>query len=218
MRWLVEQLAKRHPDVVYYVETAEPVIALTIDDGPDPATTPAILDLLEQHGVRATFFVIGGRVEGNEALIERMVRDGHEIANHMMAERASIRLEPAEFERELVETHRVLSRFANVKRFRPGSGWWNDRMLETLERHDYRLALASVYPFDPQIPSSWFASRFVLWAAKPGSVIALHDAGGRGERTLETLSRVLPGLARRGYRVVPLADLERSASDATRIE
>ena len=55
--WIVAVLAKRSREVVYFAQTHEPVVALTIDDGPDPVATPKILDVLGQHGARATFFL-----------------------------------------------------------------------------------------------------------------------------------------------------------------
>ena len=205
--WIVATLARRSPQVVYFVETQERAVALTIDDGPDPVTTARILDLLRRHGAHATFFLIAGRVPGNEEVVARMVAEGHEIANHMMADRPSILLSPAEFERELMEAHRILSPFGPVRWFRPGSGWYNDAMLSVLREHGYRCALGSVYPFDPQIPSAWFATRYVLWNVHPGDVIVLHDRGGRGERTIAALTGILTELGRRGFRVVTLSEL-----------
>jgi len=64
------------------VETAVPALALTIDDGPDPEETPAILDVLRDHDSHATFFLIGSRIPGNEPLLARMRSEGHELANH----------------------------------------------------------------------------------------------------------------------------------------
>ncbi len=206
-QWIVAVLAKVSPRVLYFVETQEPVVALTIDDGPDPTTTPRILDVLRDHGARATFFLITDRVPGNEDLVTRIVREGHEIANHTTSDRPTILLSPAEFEQDLLEAHGVLSQFADVHWFRPGSGWYTPEMLTTLQRHGYRCALGSVYPFDPQIPSAWFAAHYILWNVRPGSVIVLHDHGKRGKRTAEALSAVLDALARRGYRVVTLSEL-----------
>ena len=209
--WIVAVLANRSPDVLYTVETREPVVALTIDDGPDPATTPAVLDVLRRYDAHATFFLISSRVVGNEPLVRRMVAEGHELANHLAADEPSISLAPAEFERQLTEADALLSRFAAVHWFRPGSGWYNEAMLTTLQRYGYHCALGSVYPFDPQIPSAGFATRYVLWNVHPGAVIVLHDHGTRGERTVAVLETVLPELARRGFRVVTLSELWRSA-------
>jgi peptidoglycan/xylan/chitin deacetylase (PgdA/CDA1 family) len=205
--WIVTWLAGRSPDILYYVDTEQPLVALTIDDGPDPASTPLILDVLKRHSAHATFFLIGNRVAGNEDLLQRTVQEGHEIANHLTTDRPSILLERAEFERQLLASHRVLSQFGEMRWFRPGSGWFNGRMLATVHELGYSLALGSVYPFDPQLPYSWFMIRYVLQNVRPGSVIVLHDHGGRGERTAEALSVILPELLRRGYRVVTLSDL-----------
>ena len=119
-----------------------------------------------------------------------------------------MKLPPAEFERQLVESHDVLSPFATVRWFRPGSGKYDARMLATLEAHGYRCALGCVYPYDPQIRWSWFSRRFVRSNAQPGSVIILHDWESKGRRTVKTLSNVLPALAKRGFRIVTLTELE----------
>jgi peptidoglycan/xylan/chitin deacetylase (PgdA/CDA1 family) len=182
-------------------------VALTIDDGPDPIGTPRILEVLKQHDAHATFFLITRRIPGNEEIVVRTVEEGHELANHLTTDEPSIVLSPSEFERQLLESHRALSRFSDVHWFRPGSGWYNAEMLSILHEHGYRCALGSVYPFDPQIPSAWFASRYVLWNVRPGSIIVLHDYGGRGERTASALATILPELNRRGFRVVTLSEL-----------
>jgi peptidoglycan/xylan/chitin deacetylase (PgdA/CDA1 family) len=204
---IVALLAKLSPGVVFFIETAEPVVALTIDDGPDSVTTPMILDVLKKHGARATFFIIGNRIAGNEDVIVRMVEEQHELANHLNTEKPSILLDTAELERQLLASHRVISQFADVRWFRPGSGWYNAEMLSLLHKHGYRCALGSVYPFDPQLPSARFAARYVLRNTRPGSIIVLHDCGARGERTTTALATILPELSRRGLRVVTLSEL-----------
>jgi len=205
--WIVAMLARRSPQVVYFVETQEPVVALTIDDGPDSVATPKILDILKQHDARATFFLLSSRIPENEVVVARIVGESHELANHLTTDEPSITLSPSDFERQLLETHDALSSFSDVRWFRPGSGWYNAEMLAILRKHDYRCALGSVYPFDPQIPSSWFAAHYVLWNVKPGSIIVLHDYEARGERTVSALATILPELDRRGFRVVTLSEL-----------
>ena len=81
-------------NVVYRFSKTEPLVALTIDDSPFASSTPAILDVLERVGAKATFFIIGSYVEGNEALVERMVHMGHEIGNHTLRDFPSHRLSP----------------------------------------------------------------------------------------------------------------------------
>jgi peptidoglycan/xylan/chitin deacetylase (PgdA/CDA1 family) len=206
-RWLMAWLAKWSPDGVYFVETEKQTVALTIDDGPDAVATPKILDLLRQHAAHATFFFITGRVPGNEEIVLRTVQEGHELANHSTKDEPCILLTSSEFERRFLEAHEVLSRYADLRWFRPGSGWYSKKMLSVIHRHGYRCALGSVYPFDPQIPSAWFIKWHVLRGVQPGSIIVLHDRGARGERTIAVLRAILPELKRRGFRVVTLSQL-----------
>ena len=211
-RPIIRWLARRSPDVLYYADDKEPLVALTIDDSPHPTLTPVILDVLAEHGARATFFVLGERVAGNERIIRRMVEEGHELGNHLMADVPSIRLSAEEFERQLMSTHDLLSPFGAVRWFRPGSGWYSRRMLERLGRHGYRCALGSAYAYDCHIRSAWYASGHILRNARPGSVIIVHDGCESRWRTVAVLRRVLPELQRRGYRVVTLARLADEAA------
>jgi peptidoglycan/xylan/chitin deacetylase (PgdA/CDA1 family) len=133
----------------------------------------------------------------------------------MVRDEPSIELSPPEFERQLGESHELLSGFAPMRWFRPGSGHYDARMLKALDRRGYRCALGSVYPFDPQIRWSWFSKRFILGNVREGSIVILHDAGANGQRTLKTLRGVLPELKKRGFRVVTLSELEALRGAAT---
>lgn len=207
-RWLVPRIAERSQGCLYAVPTRERAVALTLDDGPDPASTAEILRVLHAHNAHATFFLISGRVPGNESLVSRIVAEGHEIGNHLTREEPSIRLDSADFESAVLEAGTVLARFAPVRWLRPGSAWYDAAMLNTIERLGYRCALGSVYPYDPHIRSARIASTYILANVRPGAVIVLHEGGGRGPRTVRTLERILPELAERGYRVVTLSELD----------
>jgi peptidoglycan-N-acetylglucosamine deacetylase len=209
--WLIDRLAKWYPGCLYRVSTQARLLALTIDDGPDPITTPLILAELRRQGARATFFLIAERIEGHEELVRRLVAEGHELGNHFTRDRPSIRLSPRAFEGDLLHAHQVLGAYGPVKWARPGSGWYSPAMVEVMERHGYRCALGSVYPFDVAIPSASFSTRFVLGHARPGEVVILHDGGARGERTVRVLREVIPELRRRGYRLVSLSELVAAA-------
>jgi peptidoglycan/xylan/chitin deacetylase (PgdA/CDA1 family) len=200
-------LEKRSPDVIYSVDTQEAMVALTIDDGPDPETTAEILNVLRANDARATFFLLSDNIDGNEALVEQILAEGHEIGNHLTTQRPSILYSKSEFESHLLEAHEALSRFTKVRWFRPGSGWYNNAMLSTLAKHEYQCVLGSVYPFDAAFPSSQFASMYVLWRVKPGAIIVLHDSEGRGERTVQTLNTILPELIEQGFQVTTLSEL-----------
>jgi peptidoglycan/xylan/chitin deacetylase (PgdA/CDA1 family) len=207
-RWLVSSIARAAPGCLYTVPTREGVVALTIDDGPS-TNTAEILRVLREHGVHATFFLISSNVSRREGIVSAIVSEGHELGNHMTRDEPSVRLAPEAFERSMREAGDVIGRFGPVRWLRPGGGWYSARMVATIERAGYRCALGSIYPFDAQLPSSRLASAFILANARPGAVIILHDGAARGRRTVATLERVLPELAKRGLRVVSLSDLDR---------
>lgn len=215
-RWVVPQLSARFPGCLYAVDTDSPAVALTIDDGPDPATTPALLDVLREHDARATFFLISEHVAGADPIVRAMVAGGHEIGNHLTRDEPSIALAPAAFDSALRTAGRRLSAFAPVRWARPGGGRYDTRMVASMRAHGYDCALGSVYPYDAGVPSSRFSSAFILAHVRPGSIIVLHDGGTRGRRTRATLERVLPALEQRGLRVVTLSELTASAAAVER--
>lgn len=206
-RWLFTLVTVFAPGVFFFKETNEPLIALTIDDGPDPITTPKILALLQAYGARATFFIISNRVSQDESILTKMVNNGNELGNHLTKDTPSIRLPPEEFESDLLKAHSILSQFTTLAWLRPASGWYNSVMLEIAYRHGYRVALGSIFPLDTHIHSPWFASKHILFNARPGSIIILHDCGSRGQRTARTLEIILPVLCRKGYSLVTLSEL-----------
>ncbi len=202
-----ELLARRDPRVVWTAGAPAQAVALTLDDGPDAETTPRLLEVLAAYEARATFFLLGDEVRGREAVVEAIVDQGHEIANHMTRDEPSIDLSPETFEAELLRADAILKPFGVSRWFRPGSGWYADWMFPILERHDYRMVLGAAYPLD-----AWLRSvRLVHWLARhqvdPGDVLVLHDGGRRGARSAEVLGRLLPDLASRGLRVVTLSEL-----------
>jgi peptidoglycan-N-acetylglucosamine deacetylase len=202
---LIATLARWYPGCLYHVPTRQPLVVLTIDDGPDPISTPLILAELRRHEAQATFFLITDRLRGQESLVSRLVAEGHELGNHFTGDQASIRLGSRAFESDLLRAHQALAPWGRPVWARPGSGWYSQAMIGVMERHGYRCALGSVYPFDATIPSVAWASSYILRNARPGAIVILHDGGSRGRRTARVLAEVLPELRRRGYRVVDLS-------------
>jgi peptidoglycan/xylan/chitin deacetylase (PgdA/CDA1 family) len=214
-RTLTGAAAAMFPGCRYDVRIAQPIVALTIDDAPDPKTTPAILDTLRAYGSRATFFVITSQLRAvtdtPDPVVTRMLREGHELGNHLTRDRPAIRLDSAAFARDLAEADSVLRPYGPLRWARPGSGWYSRRMVRVMHRAGYECALGSVYPFDAELGWPWLSERYILAHVRPGAVIILHDRGIRGERTAAVLGRVLPALRVRGYRIVPLSELAAAA-------
>ena len=206
-RWLVPIIAAKSPRCLYAVRSNDKVIALTLDDGPDSANTRVTAQLLQRYDAHATFFLNSSNIKGAEALVAELTAQGHELGNHMTRDEPSARLSPAAFVADMREAGSTISAFGRVRWLRPGSGWYDGAMLDAIEAEGYRCALASIYPFDAQHPFVRLSSAYVLANARPGAVIALHERGTRGPRTVAALRRVLPGLKARGYRVVTLSEL-----------
>ena len=206
-RFLVERMATWNPGVLFRVETAAPVVALTIDDGPHAGITPRVLDLLARRGVKATFFVLGEHIAGNEDLLARMRDEGHEIGNHLVEDRPSILLGDEEFARQLLVVDPWIDRDAPWLWLRPGSGWFTPGMVEQAARHGYRLCLGSIFPHDDVIHDAERLAADVLGRVAPGDVIILHDGEDERAVLVETLDRILAGLAARGFRVTTVSGL-----------
>ena len=202
--------SKALPGCLYEVPLAAdrpPLVALTIDDAPDAAGTPAILDTLRAYGAHATFFVITDQIPQAESVMERVRQDGHETANHFTSDRATITLDSAEFERDLAASDSALRPYGVSKWARPGSGWYSLGMVRAMERSGYRCALGSVYPLDGTLAWPWLSARYILAHVRRGAVVVLHDRGNRAQRTARVLGQVLPELRARGYEVVTLSRL-----------
>jgi peptidoglycan/xylan/chitin deacetylase (PgdA/CDA1 family) len=157
----------------------------------------------------------------NRGLIAKMVRQGHELGNHLTVDEPSIDLPLPQFVTALKQAEQEILAAAQVSKgnslrwLRPGSGRCNRRMTQMASQQGYRMALGSLWPYDTSLPSSAFATQQILANVQPGSIIVLHDHGPNGEwgdRTVSTLSQVLPELKRRGYTLVTLTELWQAMS------
>lgn len=209
-QWMFRFISQHRPGALFFVNTDSPVIALTIDDGPQVDTTEAILTVLERHGVKATFFMLSDELPGNESILQDLVTRGHELGNHMTTDESSIRLSPEDFETKFLQAHQSLSFYSNhVAWFRPGMGLYNHRMVNETKDQGYQLVLGSLFPYDTHITSVSFAEWFVLNNLDSGDILVLHDGPkNRGERTIQLLDQLLPKIKRRGYQVVTLTELK----------
>jgi peptidoglycan/xylan/chitin deacetylase (PgdA/CDA1 family) len=166
-------------DVVTAIATSEPVVALTFDDGPHPATTPQLLDALADAGARATFFVLGSLAARHPELIERIAGEGHELGNHLMYDEPSVRLSPSDFERQLGQVHALLTPHGPIRFFRPGSGWFTPRLLHAGATLGYRCALASPGPVAAFYPDPDAVGLRLAGRARRGAVLVLHEGTSR---------------------------------------
>uniref|UniRef100_UPI000D1F29D7 polysaccharide deacetylase family protein n=1 Tax=Cyanothece sp. BG0011 TaxID=2082950 RepID=UPI000D1F29D7 len=162
--------------------------------------------------------LISERIKDNELIVQDIIKNGHEIGNHMVKDEKSILLTREDFEEEFLTADKTLNQFllnnsSKVRWFRPGGGWYNSKILDIVKKYNYQTVLGSIFPYDTHIPSSDFASYQILANLRPGAIIVLHDSakdghsGEWGERTNKTLKKILPEIKKRGYRIVTLSEM-----------
>ncbi|PZG20290.1 polysaccharide deacetylase family protein [Micromonospora craterilacus] len=183
-------------------------IALTVDDGPHPRWTPALLDLLDRHGVRATFFLVGDRVRERPDLARQVLAAGHLIGNHSMSHpqpfaalaRHEIRAEIAYAQREIEDATAVTPRL-----FRAPGGNWSSAVLRITAGLGLSPVDWTVNPSDWRSPGVPQIVR-TLSRTRPGQIMLCHDGGGDRSQTIAALAEVLPRLTDRGLRFVTVPD------------
>lgn len=181
--------------------TREKVVALTFDDGPDPATTSHVLDVLKENGVEAAFFVKGERAEASPELIERTVREGHLVGNHTWSHRPNFPvMRIKKMIEELDRCDQILKRITGkpVRLFRPPYGVTNPSVARAVRGRGYRIIGWSARSFDTQGGDREKVVRRILRGLKSGAVILLHDDRPESDRLLTLL---LEALRAAGYRI-----------------
>lgn len=189
------------------LRTRENVIALTFDDGPSPETTPLILDILQAHGVHATFFVLGERAEKCPDLLHRIVDEGHEIGLHGYAHRA-LTLAPwrtvrCDLERASQAVRSAAPHCPTPLWFRPPHGFKSLTLPWLVRRYGYRLAAWSLNSHDYQPRSAEQLTDAFRRQLSPGAIVLLHD-GPANIVTLKALPLLLTTLTQRRYHCVTL--------------
>lgn len=190
--------------------TREKKVALTFDDGPDPESTPALLDLLHARGVRATFFCIGKRVEENPELAARIVREGHEIGNHSHAHSNLTNFYmPWQFLSDIRRANDAIRRAtgATPARYRPPMGLSCPAMFFATRRLKMPVIGWTARGFDTRVKDPERIVARIVRKLSPGGVILVHDGRIPRERLEETVTTLLDKLKTLGYEVVPLAEL-----------
>ena len=196
-----------------------PRVALTFDDGPG-ALTSALLDVLGERGVRATFNVLGERVRGREELLGRTIAEGHELGSH--AERHHrLAGRPLDALAQLVRTNAALHVATGVspRVFRAPYGAVSPGVVRAARLAGLVTVGWDVDPRDYETPGADAIHARVADAVGPGSIVLLHDDRRALEQTVTAVERILATLDERGLRCVTVSELlglgePRSASDA----
>lgn len=233
---LLMQLSRSFPDAIFFKETTEKIVALTIDDVPVPneptdVSTHLLLDTIANHNqqvvtwrdcVYATFFVITGHLGAKSTVLERICAEGHELGNHGTTDETTATLPADLFTAQFKAAHQILANHTQqpLRWYRPGRGLYNQSMLQTLRTmpgYEPRFALASMLPLDTFKPTHlapftvWYASQFVF----PGAILVLHGgSAAQAHQTAQVLPILLKILTVQGYRIVTLSELWDAGSTA----
>jgi peptidoglycan-N-acetylglucosamine deacetylase len=176
-------------------------LALTFDDGPDPRWTPAVLDLLRRHRVKATFCVVGQHVAAHPELVRRIADEGHALCDHTWTHDEALASRPTAIVRtELRRTYDAVVAATGGRKpvyFRAPAGRWSHSVVAEARRLGLRPLGWSVDPADWREPPPAAIASQVLKGATPGAIVLLHDGYGHRAASVAALETILVALAER---------------------
>lgn len=179
------------------------VVAITFDDGPNHSTTTTLLDGLRERGVKATFFLVGERIQWNEDLVLRMKEEGHLIGNHSYSHTDLTKLSEEELLKEINETNRLIEEITGepVEFIRPPCGYWND---ELAKKVNMTPVFWNVDPLDWCTVNAGVVVERVVNDVGEGDIILFHDIYGS---SVTAALEVIDQLIDRGYVFVTVEEL-----------
>lgn len=179
-----------------------PLIALTFDDGPNHNTS-RVLDILEKYNAKATFFILGTNIKGNEKIIKRMNDLGMEIGNHMYSHKLLTKLEDDKIKNEIEEVDNLIFNIINKypTLIRTSYGTVNDRIRKIVNKP---IVIWNIDTLDWKYHNSKYISNKVIKKAKDGSFILMHDIY---RATANSLEIIIPKLMEKGYKFVTVSEL-----------
>ncbi len=205
-----------YPTIIHLGSVPADRVALTFDDGPDPRWTPQILDILKRYNVHATFFVLGRNAEDHPELIQRILREGHEIGSHTYSHPNLSEASPEKITLELNATQRLIEWLGSRSTilFRPPynadsmpASLADTRPIVQATEAGYITVGESVDPQDWDRPGADEILQRIKHQRGEGNVILLHDAGGDRSQTVEALPGIIEYLLTRGDSIVRAGQL-----------
>jgi peptidoglycan-N-acetylglucosamine deacetylase len=200
-------------------------ISLTFDDGPHPRSTPLILECLQAHEVRATFYCLGARVLAYPDVVQLIVDAGHDIGNHTMTHPSFHRTTPGRQRREIAACSALLRPFllAPVDQLRAPYGHvrWDTRFIASSLNIPHLVGWDVTPPWDCREPVE--ISRIIEEQVTPGSIVLLHDAIDKADDAFcetiaaaaaKALDATIPRLKARGLSFATVAEQIRTHTSA----
>jgi len=188
---------------IYIGDTSKKVVYLTFDEGYENGYTPKILDTLKANNVKSIFFVTAPFVKQNEALVKRMINEGHEIGNHSINHPSLPTLDYAGFENELLGLEKLMNeKFGKgFKYMRPPMGEYSERTLEAAKQLGYTSVFWSYAYKDYDVndqKGADYAYKMVMDNLHNGAVYLLHAVS---KDNTEALDRIIKDIKAQGYEI-----------------
>ena len=184
-------------------EKNKKVVALTFDDGPDGNTTPQALDILAKYKIKATFFVQGKNIAGNEAILKRMQSEGHEVGNHSWNHPILTKLSLEDAKKQLTDTEDAITKVLgkSSKLMRPPYGAISDDIRNSL---DLRFIMWDVDSLDWKSKNEAAILTEIQHQTSDGAIILMHDIH---QSSVNSLPKVIEYLQEQGYSFVTVSEL-----------
>ncbi len=208
---LHRHLSRRFPQALWLGDPLRREVALTFDDGPDPRDTPALLDLLARHDVRATFFVCGTQLAARPDLGRAMAEAGHQVALHGYYHKPFLNHAVAPFLKELADLRRLIADVTGrpdetIQDVRPPYGLFTPPVLDALLRHRYRPVMWSVVPFHWNQTFDEAVAQ-IEGQLDPGALVVLHEGTRSGPNVVSLAQAAIARAREAGLSFVTVEEM-----------
>ena len=188
------------------VDPLKPMIALTFDDGVCPENTPKMINLLGLNNARATFFILGYTIEGNESIIKQAARYGNEVLGHSWRHNNYTHMAAVDIREDILSTHQAINSVlgSSARLYRPPFGEINDSVLQVSAGLGFSAILWNLDPQDWLVKDAEEIYQYIMDNLQSGAIIVLHDVY---SSTIEAMEQLIPSLIEKGYQLVTISEL-----------
>ena len=186
-----------------HIDPSKPMVALTFDDGPQPSVGNRIMDCLAKYGGKATFFMVGERVAARKTEVQRMVAEGHEVANHTMNHKYLQKLGAAEIQSQVTKANDAIEAACGVrpKLLRLPGGNHNATVVANTHMP---MIQWNIDTLDWKTKNAQKTVQAVLGHVKDGDIVLMHELYSQsGDAALQ----IIPELVNRGYQLVTVSEM-----------
>lgn len=193
-------LPKLFKNYTWKVNTTEPIIYLTFDDGPDPKPTRFVLDTLLQYHAKATFFCVGENIQKHRKIAQEIINQGHVLANHTMNHLKGWQTSHDDYVKNTNKCQETLEEYSTSSLFRPPYGRITKRQTKSLKESGYEIIMWDLisYDYDDKIDINQ-ALKQLIRNSKPGSIVVFHDSSKAWKQLKQMLPKYMHALSNQGY-------------------